>query len=93
MGSCGGRSSDGSGFWIKASNLGLEEVEYDDILLVAWDGTVLQGTGHRSAEYPIHARIMLGRPELAAMSAGGPRVWTSTEEALVKRSHAYPRPL
>lgn len=31
--------------------------------------------------------------QLAAMSAGGPRVWTSTEEALVKRSHAYPRPL
>jgi len=58
------RSSDGSGFWIKASGLGLEEVEYDDILLVAWDGTVLQGTGHRHAEYPIHARIMLGRPDV-----------------------------
>jgi len=31
--------------------------------------------------------------QLAAMAAGGPRVWASTEDAVVKRTHVYPRPL
>lgn len=184
------RASDGSGVWMKASGLGMDEVQLDDLVLVAWDGTVLQGSRRRHAEYPIHTRIMAARPgvnatvhthaaactsfssldqplvpvshegayfaehgvpsfrdtsdliltdelgdalatrlgaangafmvghgmvtvgadlieavmaavllvaacskQLTAIAAGGPRIWTSSEDAQAKRLHVYPRPL
>lgn len=184
------RARDGSGVWMKASGLGMEEVQLDDLVLVGWDGGVLQGERRRHAEYPIHTRIMAARPDvcatvhthaaactsfssldlplvpvshegvyftehdvpsfrgtsdliltdelgdalaatlgsshgaflvghgmvtvgtdlveavmaalllvaacskqLAAIAAGGPQLWTPREEAKVKRTHVYPRPL
>lgn len=184
------RAGDESGVWMKPAGLGMEEVELEDLVLVGWDGAVLQGHRRRHAEYPIHTRIMLARAEvgatihthaasstsfsclgqplvpmshegtyfaphgvpsfgdtsdliltddlgdavaaalgdaygaflvghgmvtvgadlveavmaallldkacakqLSAMAAGGPRVWTPDDEAVVKRSHVYPRAL
>ena len=31
--------------------------------------------------------------QLTALAAGGPRIWTSAEDALIKRTHVYPRAL
>lgn len=184
------RAGDGSGVWMKPSGMGMEEVQLEDLVLVDWGGTVLDGHRRRHAEYPIHTRIMMARPEvgatvhshvasctsfssldtplvpvsheasyfsphgvpsfrgtsdliltdglgdgvaaalgpahgaflvshgmvtvgadlveavmaallldkacskqLAAMAAGGPRLWTDDAEAVVKRTHVYPRPL
>lgn len=44
----------------------------------------------------VMAALLLDRActkQLAAIAAGGPRVWTSDEEAALKRTHVYPRPL
>lgn len=44
----------------------------------------------------VMAAILLDRAcrkQLAAMAAGGPAVWASSEEAAAKRDHVYPRPL
>jgi L-fuculose-phosphate aldolase len=44
----------------------------------------------------VMAALLLDRActkQLAAMAAGGPKVWTSVEEAVVKRTHVYPRAL
>lgn len=44
----------------------------------------------------VMAALLLDRAcakQLAAIAAGGPRVWTSPEEAAVKRTHVYPRAL
>lgn len=44
----------------------------------------------------VMAALLLDRAcakQLAAMAAGGPKVWTSNEEAVVKRTHVYPRAL
>lgn len=60
------RAEDGSGVWMKPAGLGLEEVEERDLVLVAWDGTVLEGDRRRHAEYPIHTRIMLRRKDVNA---------------------------
>jgi len=60
------RAGDGSGVWMKPSGLGLEEVQLDDLVLVAWGGTVLHGHRRRHAEYPIHTRIMLARADVGA---------------------------
>ena len=54
------------GMWMKPSGLGMEEVQLEDLLLVGWDGVVLQGHQKRHAEYPIHSRIMLTRPDVGA---------------------------
>jgi L-fuculose-phosphate aldolase len=52
---------------MKASGLGFEEVTPDDVVLVSWTGEVLEGTGRRHAEYPIHTEAMRARPDVAAV--------------------------
>lgn len=58
------RDPAGRGIWMKASGLGFEEVTPDRVLLVGWDGTVLEGEGARHSEYPIHTEIMRARPDV-----------------------------
>ena len=58
------RDPDGRGLWMKASGWGFEEVDADRVLLVSPDGEVLSGAGKRHIEYPIHAQIMLRRPDV-----------------------------
>ena len=52
---------------MKASTLGLEEIGPDQVLLVSWDGEVLEGDGRRHAEYPIHTEAMLARPDVGSV--------------------------
>lgn len=61
------RDPDGRGIWMKASGLGFEEVGPDDVLLVSWDGEVLDGQGKRHAEFPIHTEIMRARPDVGSV--------------------------
>src|SRR5690606_8008685 len=58
------RDPEGRGVWMKASSWGFEEIGKDQVLLVSWDGEVLEGEGRRHAEYPIHTEIMRARPDV-----------------------------
>ena len=58
------RDPAGRGVWMKAAGWGFEEVEPDRVLLVGWEGEVLEGSGRRHAEYPIHTEIMRARPDV-----------------------------
>jgi L-fuculose-phosphate aldolase len=61
------RDGEGRGIWMKAAALGLEEVGPDQVLLVGWEGAVLEGEGRRHAEYPIHTEVMAARPDVGAV--------------------------
>jgi len=61
------RDSQGRGVWMKASGLGFEEVTVADVLLVGWDGEVVEGAGPRHREYPIHTEIMRARPDVGSV--------------------------
>ncbi|MDQ3708723.1 MAG: class II aldolase/adducin family protein [Actinomycetota bacterium] len=61
------RDAGGRGVWMKASTLGFEEVGPEQVLLVSWDGKVLDGRGRRHAEYPIHTEIMAARADVGAV--------------------------
>ena len=58
---------DGRGVWMKRSTLGFEEVGPDDVLLVARDGSVLEGGGRRHAEYPIHTEVVAARSDVRSV--------------------------
>jgi L-ribulose-5-phosphate 4-epimerase len=55
------------GAWMKASGWGFEEVDRDRVVLVSPEGEVLDGTGKRHLEYPIHTEIMALRPDVHAV--------------------------
>ncbi|MGH3344732.1 MAG: class II aldolase/adducin family protein [Carbonactinosporaceae bacterium] len=61
------RDPGGRGVWMKPSGLGFEEVGPDDVILVSWDGEVLDGRRSRHAEYPIHTEVMRARPDVGAV--------------------------
>jgi L-fuculose-phosphate aldolase len=58
------RDPDGRGIWMKASTYGFEEIGPDQVLLVSWDGEVLEGDGRRHIEYPIHTELMRAREDV-----------------------------
>jgi len=49
------RDPEGRGIWLKCSYLGFEEVQWEDVILVSWDGEVLEGDRPRHSEWPIHS--------------------------------------
>jgi ribulose-5-phosphate 4-epimerase/fuculose-1-phosphate aldolase len=61
------RDADGRGVWMKASGLGFEEVRPDNVILVSWDGEVLEGGGRRHAEYFIHTEVLRARADAGAV--------------------------
>jgi L-fuculose-phosphate aldolase len=61
------RDPDARGVWMKASTLGFEEVGPEQVILVSWDGEVLEGDGRRHAEYPIHTEVMRARPDVQSV--------------------------
>jgi ribulose-5-phosphate 4-epimerase/fuculose-1-phosphate aldolase len=61
------RDPDGHGVWMKAATLGFEEVTPADVVLVSWEGEVLEGTGRRHAEWPIHTEVMRSRPDVGSV--------------------------
>jgi L-ribulose-5-phosphate 4-epimerase len=58
------RDPHGRGVWMKAATWGFEEVTSRRVVLVSPDGEVLWGEGRRHIEFPIHAEIMLARPDV-----------------------------
>jgi ribulose-5-phosphate 4-epimerase/fuculose-1-phosphate aldolase len=85
-----GRDPDGRGVWMKASTLGFEEVGPEDVILVSWDGEVLEGEGRRHAEYPIHTELMRARADVASVvhtHAPWAVAFASTEQPLRPVSH------
>ena len=61
------RDPDGRGVWMKAATLGFEEIGAEQVILVSWDGDVLDGDGRRHAEYPIHTEVMRARPDVRSV--------------------------
>jgi L-ribulose-5-phosphate 4-epimerase len=61
------RDEQGRGLWLKGSNLGFDEVQPSDVILLSWDGEILEGTAGRHVEYPIHTEIMRARPDVNAV--------------------------
>ena len=61
------RDPAGRGVWMKAATLGFEEIRADNVILVGWDGDVLEGEGRRHAEFPIHTEVMRARPDVGSV--------------------------
>lgn len=61
------RDPGGRGIWLKGSNLGFDEVTEEDVILLSWDGEVLEGSAGRHLEYPIHTELMARRPDVNAV--------------------------
>ena len=66
-GHCSVRDPDGCGAWMKGTGWGFEEVGPEQVVLVSPDGDVLDGTGRRHIEYPIHTEIMARRGDVGAV--------------------------
>ncbi len=84
------RDPDGRGVWMKASTLGFEEIGPEHVILVSWDGEVLEGAGRRHAEYPIHTEVMRARPDVLSVvhtHAPWAVAFASTEQPLRPVSH------
>jgi L-ribulose-5-phosphate 4-epimerase len=67
------RDPAGAGVWMKGSGLGLGEVTIEDVVLVGWDGEVLDGTRPRHREYPIHTELMHRHPAVQSVVHTHPR--------------------
>lgn len=61
------RDPDGRGMWMKAATYGFEEITADRVVLVGWDGEVVEGAGRRHAEYPIHTETAAARDDVGAV--------------------------
>jgi L-ribulose-5-phosphate 4-epimerase len=58
------RDPGGRGIWMKASTYGFEEIGPEQVILVSWEGDVLEGDGRRHIEYPIHTELMRARDDV-----------------------------
>jgi ribulose-5-phosphate 4-epimerase/fuculose-1-phosphate aldolase len=84
------RDADGRGVWMKAGGFGFDEMTAEQVILVSWDGDVLEGELARHTEYPIHTELMRGRRDVNAVvhtHAPWSVAFASTEEPLRPVSH------
>ncbi len=84
------RDPEGRGVWMKASTLGFEEIEPEHVILVSWEGEVLEGAGRRHIEFPIHTEVMRARDDVQAVvhsHAPWAVAFGSTEQPLRPISH------
>ncbi len=84
------RDPDGRGIWMKASTYGFEEIGPEQVILVSWDGKVLEGSGRRHIEYPIHSELMRAREDVNCVvhtHAPWAVAFASTHEPLRPISH------
>jgi len=84
------RDPDGRGVWMKAAGLGFDEVGADDVILVSWDGEVLEGDRPRHIEYPIHTELARARDDVGSVvhtHAPWSVAFASTEQPLRPMSH------
>lgn len=85
------RDPEGRGVWMKRSSLGFGEIRPSDVILVGFDGEVLEGEGRRHIEWPIHTEILNARPDLGAVVHSHPPhalAVAAAEEPLRPVSHA-----
>lgn len=85
MGHLSYRDPFGRGLWLKRGNLGLEEVQGSDFILINFDGEVLEGKGLLHLEWPLHVEIMRARPDVNFVGHSHPfhaTVLASTEAEL-----------
>lgn len=61
------RDDQGRGVWLKGSHLGFDEVTPATVVLLGWDGVILDGDASRHIEYPIHTEIMRARGDVNAV--------------------------
>jgi L-fuculose-phosphate aldolase len=64
MGHISARRPDQRCIHMNPHDLGLEEIVADDIILIDFDGIILEGSGRRHSEYPIHAEIYKTYPQI-----------------------------
>lgn len=80
------RDADGRGFWMKRSQIGMDEVlTPDDLLLLDFDGKILEGKGSRHHEWPIHSEILRARPDVHAVGhthAFYSQIFAATDEPM-----------
>lgn len=84
------RDPDGRGAWMKAATFGLDEIGAEHVVLVSWDGEVLEGRHPRHSEYPIHTELMRARRDVGAVvhtHAPWAVAFASTQEPLRPISH------
>ena len=84
------RDEEGRGLWLKGSNLGFDEVHESDVILLSWDGEVIEGTAGRHVEYPIHLEIMRLRPDVNSVVHTHPLyslAFAATRRPLLALSH------
>jgi L-fuculose-phosphate aldolase len=85
------RDPEGRGIWMKAGGFGFDELTAERVILVSWDGEVLEGDASRHSEYPIHTELMRARPDVQSVvhtHAPWSVAFASTEEPLRPISHA-----
>jgi L-ribulose-5-phosphate 4-epimerase len=84
------RDPEGRGVWMKAAGYGFDEMTADRVVLVSWDGEVLEGDGRRHLEFPIHTELMRARPDVQSVvhtHAPWSVAFASTGEPLRPISH------
>jgi len=84
------RDPDGRGIWMKAASWGFDEVGAEHVILVSWEGEVLEGDQPRHTEYPIHTELMRARADAGAVvhtHAPWSVAFASTGEPLRPMSH------
>jgi L-fuculose-phosphate aldolase len=75
---------------MKAATLGFDEIGPEHVILVGWDGEVVEGDGRRHAEYPIHTELMRARDDVQSVvhtHAPWAVAFASTEQPLRPVSH------
>jgi len=85
------RDPRGLGAWMKSAGWGFEEVDASRVVLVSADGEVLQGSGRRHIEYPIHTEIMARRADVGAVvhsHSDAANAFSALDEPLRPLSHA-----
>ena len=84
------RDPDGRGVWMKGAGLGFDEIAAEHVILVAWDGDVLDGEGRRHNEWPIHTELIRARDDVNAVvhtHAPWSVAFAATEQPLRPISH------
>jgi ribulose-5-phosphate 4-epimerase/fuculose-1-phosphate aldolase len=62
------RDPSGRGFWLKQASVGLDEVSgREQLLLTSFDGKLLEGSGPMHTEWPIHAAVLMNRPDIESV--------------------------
>ena len=61
------RDPGGRGIWMKAATYGFEEITADHVILVSFEGEVLDGEQPRHSEWPIHTEVMRSRGDVGAV--------------------------